>query len=824
MHVDRPRRANVRQRFRSNVFLACSTDHSSQPCCFSQDFLRNGHRVLAFERKGTDVNVKLPPTRLELQAAPCLVDELGNRGRNSETSWKPHPWELEQRTIRDLSEHNHSRWSQKLNLLNEVWRRASVDHIIGRILMAIFPCDRAFHAMNEEETSGKQVFPRTGKGREDEKLAEVVIGVVRRTQRTGLRCYFCVEGGRDPDEEKLDALGRHIRLLPDVAGYASMMSARLTGPDRILNLLPGDRDNGHHERGLPLIRLTTIRLQRVIYRWMPTPSRGGSAEQLSTSRCILGRGSCLVKDAIIRSGRKFSLDTFAKRHFPRARGCRKFLSYGAPAPSKDPPAALLLKIMDQRIIVGPRGSQVGRKLGCRVASPSRRTTPMDMAAHDVIATPETIAEVDRLGEEIAELSAHLEAATAQLLDLIREFDARGGWNHGFRSCAHWLSWRVGVDLGAARERVRVARALGSLPQLADALARGELSYAKVRALTRIATPEDEERLLAIGRAGTACHVERIVRGWRRVDALAEARESAHLHKSRAVHVYQDEDGMVVIRGRLTPEAGAVLMQALAAARETLYQRSRGADPVNDVPAVTPSMGQQQADALALLAETALHHELDPGAPGERYQVVVHVDAAALADPEAPGQSVLEGGTHVPAETSRRLACDARRVVMRHDAGGRIVEVGARTRTIPPAIRRALHHRDNGCRFPGCGVSFGQGHHIRHWAQGGPTTLSNLAMLCRRHHRAVHEEGYQVERQSDGELKFRRPDGRVLPDVPPPRTVPDNPVHALRRRNAGAGLDLGAHTLRPGWLGEPLDVGYAISVLHPLAIQPMAAGE
>jgi hypothetical protein len=176
-----------------------------------------------------------------------------------------------------------------------------------------------------------------------------------------------------------------------------------------------------------------------------------------------------------------------------------------------------------------------------------------------------------------------------------------------------------MDLGAARQRVRVARALGSLPRLAEALVRGELSYAKVRALTRVATPEIEERLLVVGRAGTACHVERIVRGWRRVDALAEARETTQRHKSRALHVYQDEDGMVVIRGRLTPEAGAVLMQALAAARETLYQQARSTDTASsakDVSAETSSMAQQQADALALLAETALHHGIDPGAPGE----------------------------------------------------------------------------------------------------------------------------------------------------------------------------------------------------------------
>jgi len=431
-------------------------------------------------------------------------------------------------------------------------------------------------------------------------------------------------------------------------------------------------------------------------------------------------------------------------------------------------------------------------------------------------------EIDRLGDEIAELSAHLEAATARLLDLIREFDARDGWSNGFRSCAHWLAWRVGMDLGAARERVRVARALGSLPRLGEALARGHLSYAKVRALTRVATPETEERLLAVGRAGTACHVERIVRGWRRVDRLAEAREMTRRHQSRALHVYQDEDGMVVIRGRLTPEAGAVLLQALAAARETLYQRARGTDAAEspqDVSAETPSMAQQQADALGLLAETALHHGLDPGAPGERYQVVVHVDAPVLAAPEAPGQSVLEGGTHVSAETSRRLACDASRVVMRHNPEGRIVEVGARTRTIPPALRRALHHRDPGCRFPGCGLPFGEGHHIRHWAAGGPTTLSNLARLCRRHHRAVHEEGYRMERRPDGEPRFWTPDGRPLPDVPSPPAVPDDPVQALRARNEAGGLHLDAQTTRPGWQGERLDVGWAIDVLHPRALQP-----
>ena len=442
---------------------------------------------------------------------------------------------------------------------------------------------------------------------------------------------------------------------------------------------------------------------------------------------------------------------------------------------------------------------------------------MSENALDVRATSEPTAELDHLGDEIAELSAHLDAATARLLVLIREFDARGGWNTGFRSCAHWLAWRVGLVPGAARERVRVARALGTLPALAEALARGELSYTKVRALTRVATPETEARLLAVGRAGTAVHVERIVRGWRRVDRQAEAREAARQHAGRALHVYQDEDGTVVLRGRLTPEVGALLLRALDAARATLYQKRRADEavlPATDPAGETPTRPQQQADALALLAETALHHELDPGAPGERYQVVVHVDAAVLADPAQPGQSVLEEGVHVPAGTSRRLACDASRVVMRHDGDGQVVEIGARTRTIPPALRRALQHRDRSCRFPGCHVRVGEGHHVRHWAQGGPTTLSNLALLCRRHHRAVHEEGYQLERMPDGALQFRRPDGRPLPEVPPPATVPADPVEALRTRHAAQGLRFHARTGLAGWLGERLDVGWAIDVLHP----------
>jgi hypothetical protein len=229
---------------------------------------------------------------------------------------------------------------------------------------------------------------------------------------------------------------------------------------------------------------------------------------------------------------------------------------------------------------------------------------MQIHSTTVLTTSHPAMELDRLGDEIAELSAHLAAATARLLELIRDFDARGGWNTGFSSCAAWLSWRAGLDLGAARERVRVARALGTLPLLTEALARGELSYAKVRALTRVATPETEARLLGVGRAGTAAHVERIVRGWRCVDRRAEAREAKHRHASRALHVYQAQDGMVVIKGRLEPEVGALLQQGEpvsarpAAGNLQCGRRGRLRGNAPDGPAAGRCPGPARGDGLA----------------------------------------------------------------------------------------------------------------------------------------------------------------------------------------------------------------------------------
>jgi hypothetical protein len=304
-------------------------------------------------------------------------------------------------------------------------------------------------------------------------------------------------------------------------------------------------------------------------------------------------------------------------------------------------------------------------------------------------------DVERLGEQIAELAAQIHAATYQLLVMIREFDEREGWE-GFASCAHWLNWRAGIGLGAAREKVRVARALAGLPRLSAEMEKGLLSYSKVRALTRVANEATEEELLEFARAGTAAHVEKLVRAWRRADRLAEAEEEERRHQSRGLRAWVDEDGMVVVRGRLTPEAGAALMKALQAAGEKLY-RAADEERRGEV-----SAEQRRADALGLVAESALAGGLDPGTRGDRYQVVVHVEAAALEAENEEGQSVMEG-RHVSAETSRRLACDCAKVVMTHGPDGSILDVGRRTRTIPPALRRALAVRDGGCRFPGCGL-------------------------------------------------------------------------------------------------------------------------
>jgi hypothetical protein len=205
---------------------------------------------------------------------------------------------------------------------------------------------------------------------------------------------------------------------------------------------------------------------------------------------------------------------------------------------------------------------------------------------------------------------------------------------------------------------------------------------------------------------------------------------------------------------------------------------------------------------------------------DRFQIVVHVDGAALAAGSESGQAVLaSSGVRVSAETSRRLACDAGRVTMVHDARGNVLDVGRRTRTVPPAIRRALDQRDRGCRFPACGLRFCDAHHIAHWADGGATRLDNLLLLCRFHHRLVHEGGCRVELTTAGEVRFRLPDGRLLPAVPAPKRLSADPVATLSSAHRAAGIRIDDWTATSDWRGDALDVDWAVLMLRTQGNQP-----
>jgi hypothetical protein len=430
------------------------------------------------------------------------------------------------------------------------------------------------------------------------------------------------------------------------------------------------------------------------------------------------------------------------------------------------------------------------------------------------------AETDQLADEIAEVASHIDAATHRLLTLIRRFDEGGGWAvHGALSCAHWLNWRIGLDLGAARERVRVARALGSLPVLDDALRRGIVSYSKVRAMTRVADAENEASLLEM---------------------------------RRFVRVRDTEDGMVCVEARLRPEESAVVLQALDAARRLAWQ-TRGTVANEDgreggdadaattahVSAETAATGQAaqsthgpqpslaRADALVAVAEAFVRcpsadadatREATVAAPAP-VELVVHVDEATLlANPRHQTTSTahhatLEDGTAISVATAQRLACDATVVRVSETETGEIRTLGRPTRRISKALRRALRLRDDACRFPGCTNRITDAHHIRHWAHGGTTKLDNLCLLCRRHHRLVHEHGYRIEQTSSGELTFLRGDGSRVPTAGRERAPLEGPSFArLVNGHEARGLDIGAHTAFPRWDGEPVDYD---AVVHAL---------
>jgi hypothetical protein len=432
--------------------------------------------------------------------------------------------------------------------------------------------------------------------------------------------------------------------------------------------------------------------------------------------------------------------------------------------------------------------------------------------------PQHFAGLERLGQEITELAAHIHAATFQLLEMIRIFDEEQGWaGEGVNSCAHWLSWQCGMNQGTAREKVRVAHALANLPRISASFREGRVSYSKVRAMTREATRNNEEFLLHIARNGTAAHVERLVRYYRRTKRLEALQMENRAHALRELTWYTDEDGMWVLKGRLSAEQGALISKVLEGVMEELDEEQK--DEPADVSAETPEgvdlceaqpypVAVRRADALERVAESYLAGGTGDRSGGDRYMVNIHTETDTLKIDGEGAESELEERGRVSAETSRRMACDSSVVHWHETPEGGPLSVGRKTRSIPPAIRRALKRRDGGCRFPGCSCTrFVDAHHIRHWADGGETSMNNLVLLCRRHHRLVHEGGFGVHNESAGDVHFTYPDGRIMPYGPKGRFSGN--VVAMEQRNRDNGLKITHETLACRWTGEQMDYSLAV---------------
>ena len=467
-----------------------------------------------------------------------------------------------------------------------------------------------------------------------------------------------------------------------------------------------------------------------------------------------------------------------------------------------------------------------------------------------LAFPPQLALVDEdemLGQEITLLAGQINAANHRLLKLIARFDRRKAWSGGgtVRSCAHWLNWKCGIALGAAREKVRVAQCLETLPLIDASFAAGEISYSKVRAMTRVATPENEDFLLRIAQHGTASHVEKVVGKYRSVQAAADDEVEREQDNARKLVYYQDSDGMWVIHAKLPPEAGALVVKAIEAiatpvqAEKQDQLRQERQDSRKDVSAETFSgavekeeppryqelLEHTRADALAQIAEhflaTADQNPQLKGLKGsERCQVVLHVDINTL---RRQGQAPGSGHQHchmddrhwLSPQTARRLSCDASLVTVLEDDKGRVLNIGRRARTVPATIGRALAIRDRTCRFPGCCESrYVDAHHIQHWADGGDTSLDNLVTLCRYHHRQLHRGSFSIRVDKSSavdRLVFATPSGRTIrasffPQFP--HVSAETSADALGF--AAPGVDAGTCVSR--WRGEDCDYGMAVEAL------------
>jgi hypothetical protein len=437
-------------------------------------------------------------------------------------------------------------------------------------------------------------------------------------------------------------------------------------------------------------------------------------------------------------------------------------------------------------------------------------------------------DLDALGDRIATHAAHLDAATHTLLTDLREFDTAGGWyKQGARTCAEWLSWRISWSLSTAREHLRVAHRLGELPLVDDALRCGTLSYCKVRAITRVATPANEALLLEDARYATGAQLERICRKYATVLRAAKEPDERYDRERRYVRRQDLDDGMVKLEAVLHPEEAATIwaaLEAVARARREIANDTVAsthaelaqvaaeiaAEPPPRIPPSERKYRFDRADALVAIARDVLRGERVHAVPTE---LVVTVAAETLANPHtAPDPfAVTSDGTCVSAETARRLACDCGVVHIVEDANGKTLSVGRKTRSIPASMKRALLKRDTTCRFPGCcNRIFVEGHHIHHWANGGATSLANLVNVCEFHHRFVHEYGYRVELDENQQPRFFDPRGRLVTEHvlrPPLRW---SGMAKLVESNRELGIS--AETNEPHWDGERLNYPWIIGDL------------
>lgn len=364
--------------------------------------------------------------------------------------------------------------------------------------------------------------------------------------------------------------------------------------------------------------------------------------------------------------------------------------------------------------------------------------------------------IDALESSLLESWRVVSQATHRFLSLLREFDLRQGYKaYGNNDCAEWLNWKCGIARVTAQEKVRVARALWSLPQIDAAFAKGDLSYSKVRALTRAANEINETDLLDFALAATASQLDVYCARLRNGDAAASESIARRVREGRSLTRHFREDGTGLLTVELPREELELVMQAIDDVARDL--------PVDE----TRSLFAIGADALVQMARASLLREGDDAgcdkteprsSAGDLSQVVVHVDASAL---------VGKGGeSDLPLPVIKRLSCDGAVVALMKGDDGQVLSVGRKQRIVPIAIRRALRARDRGCQFPGChNERWLDAHHIHHWADGGETSLDNLMLLCSHHHTLLHEGGFRLVHGGHGEHYFVRPDGRPVEAEP-----------------------------------------------------------